>query len=208
MGLSICVGFLADQKVHDPEGYEWAKKSLATISSVLKENQFESWDEPEEFTTTLRPHVSSFPYSWLHFLRRAYAWQDKNAGDSLPPTSDELSAEDDQMIEDASMEFTSHLLCHSDAEGHYVPVDFPEPIFDERVAGSMLGSSFALKRELIKLAPLLGIALEDGCLSDAEATRLHAIQDDHPLFRENIVFLTLWEVTRVSLEQKTAIVFC
>jgi len=38
------------------------------------------------------------------------------------------------------------------AEGFYVPVEFPEPIFDY----GLLGSSQGLLRELIYLAPFLG----------------------------------------------------
>jgi hypothetical protein len=130
MGGGLSVGYLADMKVHDNEGYEWAKEALAMVVGVLNDNQCVVWEEPEEFSASLRPNLSHFPYSWIHFLRRAYAWQSEHPG----------------------------------------------------VSGD--------------------------ALTDAEAARIHAIEDDHPFFRENAVFLSLWEVTRVSLEQKSAIVFC
>lgn len=208
MGLGLSVGYLADMKVHDNEGYEWAKEALAKVVAVLNDNHCGIWEEPEEFNATLRPHLSSFPYSWIHFLRRAYAWQSEYPGVALPPSAGEISDEDDRLIENVALDFRSHLLCHSDAEGYYVPVEFEEPIFDDRVPGSMLGSSFALKRELLKIAPLLEIKLDGDVLSDSEAARIYAIEDDHPFFRENAVFLSLWEVTRVSLEENSAIVFC
>lgn len=208
MGLGLSVGYLADMKIHDNEGYVWAKDTFAKIAEVLKDNHCPTWEEPEELNASLRPHLSSFPYSWIHFLRRAYAWQNEHPGENLPPSNGEISEEDDRMIEDVALDFRSHLLCHSDAEGHYVPIEFEEPIFDDRVDGSMLGSSFALKRELLRIAPLLDIKLEGDVLPDIEAARIYAIEDDHPFFREYAVFLSLWEVTRVSLEKKTAIVFC
>ncbi len=207
MGLALNVGYLADMKLHDTEGYDWAKQALARVVTVLKDNQCPIWEEPEVFSASLRPHLSSFPYSWIHFLRRAYAWQNEHPGVEVPPSAREISEDDDRLIETVALDFRSHLLCHSDAEGYYVPVDFEEPIFDDRVPGSMLGSSFALKRELAKIAPLLEINLESDALPDTEAARIYAIEDDHPFFRENTVFLSLWEVTRVSLEQKSAIVF-
>ncbi len=207
MGLALNVGYLADMKIHDGEGYLWAKESLAKVISVLEANECATWEEPEEFSARFRPHLSSFPYSWIHFLRRAYAWQNEYPGVALPPCAGEISDEDDRLIENVALDFQSHLLCHSDAEGYYVPVEFEEPIFDDRVPGAMLGSSFALKRELVKTAPLLEIKLVGDVLPDPEAARIHAIEDDHAFFRENAVFLALWEVTRVSLEQRSAIVF-
>jgi hypothetical protein len=45
----------------------------------------------------------------------------------------------------------SHLMCHSDAEGYYVPIDFELVIFDKDVGG-WLGSSIWLKQELEELA--------------------------------------------------------
>ena len=40
--------------------------------------------------------------------------------------------------------FDSHLLCHSDCEGFYLPIDFADVIVDAknqmRIAGGLLGS--------------------------------------------------------------------
>lgn len=215
MGLAICVGYLADMKQHDEEGAEWAEQMFAAANKYLAAQGLPGWSEPETLPAELgmRPHVGSFPYSFLHYLRRAYAYAVEYPDSELAPTGGELSREDDSVIDDAMSMLSSHLLCHSDAEGLYVPVDFDEPLFadpeDEVPGGGMLGSSQGLLAELRLVAPAIGIALTDGELGDDEAARLfEAAQDDaHPWCREYCVFGALWEAARVSIEHHTAIVF-
>lgn len=64
-------------------------------------------------------------------------------------------------------------------------------------------------RELVYLAPYLGINLVDGVLSDAEITRIYAEQGDyvdnpHPFYRERETWIHLFEVARVSIANGTA----
>jgi hypothetical protein len=129
------------------------------------------------------------------------------------PTGEEgLTNEDENVIEDAGSMLSSHLLCHSDAEGFYVPVSFSEPLFDVDdigIPGGMLGSSYALLDELREVAPAIDIDLKDGELTDGEADRLYEVgcDDAHPWTREYVVFLALWEAAKASIAHKTAIVF-
>ena len=63
-------------------------------------------------------------------------------------------------------------------------------------------------RELVLTAPLLGIALDDGKLSDAEASPLSQEKEGDPRFWiERQVWLQFFEMARLSIEHKTAIVF-
>lgn len=214
MGLAINVGFLDDMKHNDAEGYEWARQMFATVNEFLAAEGVDGWEEPEEIGDLgMRPHISSFPYSYLHYLRRAYAYATEYPDDEVQPTGEAgLTERDDFVVGDASSMMISHLLCHSDCEGLYVPVDFPDPLFDldnVGVPGEMLGSSFALLAELRVVAPKIGIELVDGALTDAEAGRLYEAgrDDTSPWSIEYIVFLTLWEAATASIRHRSAIVF-
>ena len=74
MGLGVSIGALADFIIHDEEGAEWQRRSLTQVNAVLARHKLPTHEEPERFTH--RPHQSactSFPYSFLHYLRRAFA---------------------------------------------------------------------------------------------------------------------------------------
>ena len=117
---------------------------------------------------------------------------------------------DDAYVEEESMMMTSHLLCHSDSEGYYIPVDFQDVIFDDTLPGGMLGSSQRLREELIEVAPKLGISINQTSVSDSEVARLNQIavgEDEVLFFRECCVWLALFEACRVSIECRTAICF-
>jgi hypothetical protein len=213
MGLSVSVGTLADLKKHDPEGADWLREDLQRAQQLLQSHGAGGWQEPEELgELRLRPHVSSFPYSFLHYLRRAYAWAVERPGTPLEPAED-LSVEDEQLIDVASAGMDSHLLCHSDAEGFYVPVDLREPLFDvedKGVPGGVVGSSQGLLRELQRVAPMLGIQLgPQGTLADEEAQHVHeeSMQEGQPFFREKLVWLALYECAQASVTHRTALCF-
>lgn len=215
MGLAICVGFLADMIENDEEGAAWAREEFAATNKYLASQGLPRWTEPERLPEDLgmRPHVGSFPYSFLHYLRRAYAYAVEYPDREVEPTAGELPDADMAVVDDAASMMSSHLLCHSDAEGLYVPVDFAEPLFadpeDDVPGGGMLGSSQRLLAELRIVAPKIGIVLNNGELSDDEAARIFAVaeDDDNPWFREYCVFGALWEAARVSVKHGTAIVF-
>lgn len=105
----------------------------------------------------------------------------------------------------------SHLLCHSDAEGFYVPIDFEDVIVDNEdreLPGGLLGSTQRLMAELVTVAPTLGIELKNGELSDAEAKRLNREAHKRASFWvEKIVWLSLFEAARISLKYKSVISF-
>jgi hypothetical protein len=206
MGLAISVGTLADFNKLDTEGADWIREKIAVVNRILQENGLPAFTEPETLTARRGPSETSFPYSFLHYLRRVYAY----VREGMPLTSAQngISAEDKELVMETSMMLESHLLCHSDAEGFYVPVDFADPLFDDKVPGAILGSSYALMRELAFVAPALQIDMKDGAPTDTALQRLRDIKDEStPYWREQIVWLTLYESARFSIAHETMIVF-
>ena len=213
MGLAICVGILADLIENDPESAEHFDEDFAVVNRKLAEAGLPPHVEPRVLPPLdSRAPIDGLPYSFIHYLRRAYAHRVTTPGWMATPLPEDVDPTEDETLEDVASTFESHLLCHSDAEGFYVPVDFEEVIFAEEdetdLPGGMLGSSYRLLEELVLVAPALGIALTDGQLSDEEAARLgDGMGDDEGLYREIESWLLLYESARLSIAHKTAIVF-
>jgi hypothetical protein len=215
MGLSIEVGYLAEALAEgDPEWIEGFEATLAAVNRVLAAERLPRHVEPRTAPTLAsRCSITGFPYSTLHYLRRAYAHRVGDPAWTATAVPDGVDPADDPEVEAQTEQFDSHLLCHSDAEGWYLPIDFPQVVFaseDDDIPGGMLGSTQRLRAELAVVAPALGIALRlDGELADDEAARLDdAVGDQHPLWREFLAWLALWEAARLSLASGCAIVFC
>ncbi len=170
MGLDITVGFLVDLAEHDPEEVDDVRADFAVVNEVLADNGLPTYEEPvaaewEPFA------VQMYGYSGLHYLRRIAAHL--AAGRPLPPPGDDDASDDEVLAayygergfrrlfrRGPSYEFDGrfeHLIKHSDAEGFYVPVEFGAVIYDDRIVGTMLGSSHALAHECAELARTLGI---------------------------------------------------
>lgn len=213
MGLAVEIGMLADLNEHDEEGAQWLRDSLANVNAVLTEHGLPTHTEPEELKPTDdRSIISSFPYSFLHHLRRAYARWKQDPLSPIPPCGPDEDPASDPAIDEESNMFESHLLCHSDCEGFYLPIRFDEVLVDDtdgdRIPGGLLGSSYQLRDELTAMAPCLGIQIQSGELSDAEANSIRAkVQAEASLWIECGVWLTLYEAARLSIKHKTAICF-
>ncbi|MGX1811341.1 hypothetical protein ACWIGI_36935 [Nocardia sp. NPDC055321] len=212
MGLAISVHSYAYTLTSDPEYADDLREDLVAINRVLAENGLAAHEEPgTEGPAVRRSHMNSFPYSFLHYLRRAYAHAHSNPGEPLTPVADGDDPARDELVEDLLYMFDCHLICHSDAEGCYVPIDFDHVLApdaaDIKLPGGILGSSVALLRELTFLAPYLGIELRDSVLTDDVADRVARTGEDDPFAREREVWLTLFESARVSVANNTLITF-
>ena len=202
MGLAVEVGMLADLLENDPEGAEWLREQFDLVNSVLAENNLPPHDEPEVLgSLDNRVPILGYPYSFLHYLRRIAAHVSEHPGWQAEafPDSDDPAA--DPVVDKHSALMRSHLLCHSDCEGFYLPMQFQEIIFDDknRIPGAMLGSSFMLMQELTAIAPSLGINLANGELGDEEVVRInHEVESESPLWIEKLVWLSLFEAARLS----------
>ncbi len=174
MGLDVSVGFIADLRANDPEGADAFEEYFSFVGRVLKEAGLPPHVEPIECETW---SAQMFGYSGLHYLRRIAAHLD--AGLPLPPPGDDKSS-DDPLLESYFDDVLGkkpgplrrllqkqprfartfdHLIVHSDAEGFYLPQDFPEVLFadDKKLPGGMLGSAPRLLAELERLAAALAI---------------------------------------------------
>ena len=212
MGLAISVGALAELQQEDPQGAQQLIASFETANALLQKAGLPEHTEPAALPALRsRAVVGSFPYSFLHYLRRAYAhaaldgqWRASPVLESEPPG-------EDPVLDEAQDMFDSHLICNSDCEGFYFPLVFDEVIFgddEHELAGGMLGSSYKLREELVTVAPALGIFLLGEELSDEEADRISGrIDAEDGLQRELMAWLAAYEACRLSIEHKTAIVF-
>lgn len=212
MGLAVSVGSLADLNANDPEGAEWLRDALSRVNALLAENNHPAHTEPEDLPALQsRAALESYPYSFLHYLRRFAAHASEHPNWTPKPFPKSEDPADDPVVERAAAMFDSHLLCHSDCEGFYVPIEFDSPLFSlgkDPVPGGMLGSSQGLMRELVAIAPFLGITLQGNSLSDAEAERINSgLEHEGPFWIESSVWLSLFEAARLSIEHRTAISF-
>lgn len=213
MGLAVEVGMLAYLVVEDTEGAEWLRGSFAKVNDVLAENSLPLHDEPEQLPAmTNRAAILSYPYSFLHHLRRVYARATNDPDWTPSPTPQGENPADDPVLDEEMYMMSSHLLCHSDSDGFYLPVEFDEVIIDDRdqdrIPGGLLGSSFRLMDELVRIAPTLGIAIDSGRLSDAEAAKVNSeATKEERLWIEKTVWISLFESARLSIEHRTAISF-
>ncbi len=211
MGLAVSVGILADLRVNDEDGFEIYRKSFKRLNKVLKANDLPAHDEPEELPDLdNRAGLVSYPYSFLHHLRRFAAHASTKPNWKPKPFPASADPAEDPLVIDESAMLSSHLLCHSDCEGFYVPIDFPEPIFavENEIPGGMLGSTHGLMRELIAVAPYLSISLSGDELLDSEARRINeSVEAEGPFWIEKAVWLSLYEAARLSIEYRTVICF-
>jgi hypothetical protein len=209
MGLGISVGMLCDQARNDPEGFEMHRAGFDQLTRALAQEEGIEWREPEILHESGEHDYSGgFPYSYLAHLRRAYTLA--LLGEPVTPistTSDEQYERDQEKVGDESTMFASHLLCHADYAGYYIPLDFPDPLFlpeSADVGGAgMVGSSQQLLAELRSFAPAIGIELDE-----AGAAMEQKPADDDPFDGEKFAWLQLYRACLASIESGHAIVFC
>lgn len=216
MGLAVATHVYADALKSDDDAERLAelREQLRAINELLAGEGVSPHEEATERGVVIaRGRMGGVPYSFVHYLRRAYARAVEMPQEVLAPVAAGEDPTADPAVESLSYMFESHLLCHSDCEGYYVPVDFDEVLFPDDslgLPGGMVGSSAALLRELVYVAPYLGITLVDGELGDAEIERIHlALEDEEdPLYRERETWLLFYEAARVSVANRTLITFC
>lgn len=209
----MCVGELAWHlgPDGDPEGLVWLREELERLNALLRRNGLPEHHEPEVLPIIdRRGALHSFPYSYTHHLRRAVAYARRAPEKFAQIDRDQEPSTDPHIDRELSVWMDSHLICHSDGEGFYVPIDFPEPLYAEAefpIAGDIVGSSQRLLAELIQAAPLLEIVLsEQGSLSDAEAAKLRD-EGSHQYGLERLVWYAFYEAASASVNYNTVISF-
>lgn len=213
MSLAISVGVLASGPDADPAVVESDREAFGHVNRVLAENDLPPHDEPEVLPGfPYRGHVISFPYEWFFHLQRAVAYARHAPGEFCPVKEGENPVKDKRVQDEWNTYIDSHVVCHSYSEGFYVPIAFEYPLADSRrengLPGFLLGSSVRALAELRRTAPLLGIPLQEGNLSDDDA-RILAKEPDgaHPYWIERKAWFSFFEACRYSVEHKCAVMF-
>ncbi|MFV0524027.1 MAG: hypothetical protein ACK5RL_05960 [Acidimicrobiales bacterium] len=212
MGLVVAVAVLDDVREADEEAYEYYRDQFARLAGFVAAEGYPGYTEPERIPVHLPVHEASISYGMLHGLRRVFAHV-RNGETEVPAlAAGEDPAADPLIDRELSVRMDSHLVCHSDAEGYYVPVEFDDVLYPDgasEIAGGMVGSSYRLRDELLLVAPALGIDLGPDGPTPAAAERLAGGRGDasHPLARERIVWWTLWVAAAASIGHGTAITF-
>lgn len=229
VGLDLSVGYIADLRENDPEGTEVFEEQFAFVNLLLQESGLAPHTEP------LKCEVwgcQMFGYSGLHYLRRIAAHVD--AGLPVPHPGGDDSSNDSVLLayyDDVAGKTPSlvnrifrkqarfsrtfdHLIVHSDAEGFYLPQDFPQVLFaeDKKLPGGMLGSVPRLLAELERLAVVLGVPGDLHSQSEElwEAADSQGEGDENwqRYGIESYSCVVLREACHKSLESGAAIVFC
>ncbi|MFJ7910755.1 hypothetical protein [Kitasatospora sp. NPDC096204] len=214
MGLSISVGLLYDQARNDAEGLDYHRSAFARLSRALMAEGI-SWHEPEMTDPPRTPTFSAgFPYGYLTQLRRILVLTDFGEPvTSALEVSERQYERDCEKVRDEMTRFDSHLLCHSDSSGYYVPVDFDDPLFlpdEANVDGAgIVGSSQRLLAELAGMASSIGIELDGkGVPFDAGAVGPAVdLATDGPFETERFAWRQLHRACLASIEGGHAIVF-
>ncbi|MFG2680765.1 hypothetical protein [Streptomyces sp. NPDC048392] len=208
------MGLLNDQARTDAEGLDYHRRAFAHLGQALMAEGI-SWHEPE---ITDAPHARTFsggfPYGYLTQLRRILMLT--NLGEPVTPAravSRRQYDRDCEKIQDETSMLASHLLCHSDSAGYYVPVDFEDPLFlpdEARVDGAgMVGSSRRLLAELSGMASSIGISPDDeGAPSDTgESGLAEGLATDGPFETERFAWYQLYRACLASIAGGHAVVF-
>jgi hypothetical protein len=213
MSIAIGIGdlamFLAEGDL-DPDEIEEFEEVYRQLNRFLTARGYPEHHEPRLLPPIpQRAELLSFPSRFLHSLRRAYVHH--RMGRPLAPLPDATDPIDEALAAEYERpRFVSHLVHFSDAEGFYLPVDLPEPLIagpDETVLGGAVGSSVALRRELVDLAPTLDIPLVDGEPTDETAAQLGSErhQKSHPFGTEQMLWLIMFDAATQSLAHLSAI---
>ena len=217
MGLAVKVGVYARYiRNGHQEQVEWFDEVLDNINEALEEEGEEIFEEPRELDALhMRVWCDSLSYSDIHYLRRLLVHIVVNP-DVIPAalSDDEDPTEDPLYVEQQQRFYDWHLIAHSDAEGLYLPINLNRPpIYDFEVQspiwGGILGCSYRLMDELVRIAPKLGIKLTvDNKLTDEEANKVNELAaSQEGFYREYSAWIILFEASRLSIEYKTAIMF-
>ncbi|VTT96893.1 Uncharacterized protein OS=Kitasatospora cheerisanensis KCTC 2395 GN=KCH_17260 PE=4 SV=1 [Gemmataceae bacterium] len=216
MGLTVSVGVYTDDL--DADVREQYLTDFRLINRILKAAGLSAHKEKPS-AEDLRWNVG-MGYSRLHFLRRFAASVAVTGRVPTPlrrnataTTSPEIRAYCSRVVRPSSRLF-DHLMCHSDAEGYYVPIDFPSVLNADQavpLTGGYLGSSVRLRDECRMLADHLELPDADFDLDDdGEWKRLKiathgAVWHRYPI--EAFACAALRSACTRSIELKAAIVF-
>jgi hypothetical protein len=229
MGLALEVGIVADLSRNDPEGCTYYREQFERLSRLLVADGLKAHVDPEGLTDEEVWSGEMHGYYGLHRLRRIAAHLALDLGlpgpakdDAFDPVAERYHAQATGggllsklfRRRPAKLDF-AHLMLHSDAEGFYLPQDFPDvfiPHSRAKIAGEMVGSAPRLLDECRRLAAAL--AIPDGLdpwgdeVTEALAQPAPAAQGWRRYPVETFGCLQLMAACEASIRTGAAIVFC
>lgn len=230
MGLSLCIGILADLRENDLEGYEYYSNQFELLNEYLRRIGLPIHNEPESCEIM---GWEMYGYSGLHYLRRLAAHFDLTG--NLPEPGDNKSSNDEilnnyyrlseeRYTESSEKLYVSaskyrfkfdHLINHSDCDGFYLPLTFenvlcPEPELE--LEGGTIGSSIKLLQECKLLSSLLQIpsSVDENSVElweSADAQGKSAVRWQKYGI-ESFTCVNLISACTKSIENKSAMIFC
>ena len=221
MGLSLCVGYMAEAKAEAPEEFGEIRTVFEQLSAAMVKSGYRPHNEPEEQLEQNTFSCQMWGYSGLHHLRRFAACH--YFGHELYVPNRELADGPEALVteyyrlsdpsRDQPLPF-EHLMQHSDCDGFFLPQDFQAVVVtrNPQISGDIIGSSVQLLKECRQLALLLELPLD----LDMDAPELWAAADDpgkgsckwQKYGIESFSCLRLIRACEVSVRAGAALVFC
>ncbi|MBE9207932.1 hypothetical protein IQ244_15650 [Nostoc sp. LEGE 06077] len=195
----------------DEELLEFVEGDLVDINNVLQQQGLPTHQEAfGEWVQNLEFPQLSWSYSTIHYLRYFAARFIENRG--WNPTVEDSNKKDiPTYLGDYIFELKkSHLICHSDCNGYYLPIDFETVIYDQNLPGYWLGSSIYLVKELEYLAELLSFNLGEFTpnLNKVYEQRKEELDNKSDFLSvHKSLLLDLYNVAQASVEYGSAIAF-
>lgn len=186
-----------------------ARADLARIDAVVRSEFGRGHVEPEISPTIGSPRRgASFPRPWLHALRRLYA-RARLDGPILPLAPGNSALQDSWLVDlfemdESGVVHPSHLACHFDDFGYFVPVFLFEPVRNPAFPGGVVGSVDGLNEELVVCAKALGLDLDD--LEENGAGALMKAARSDPWAAEKFALGALWTASEEASEDKVVVV--
>lgn len=218
MGLDISVGILAELRdMDEEEACRDYRKEFTAINQALHAAGLPEHQEPENITRYFSCEM--YGYGGLHYLRRIAAYLGK--GESLPQPGDDKAADDPVLREcyvpkgDYEPGRFDHLIHHSDCEGFYLPLDFSNVLYPAaalKIPGGMIGSSYRLQEECLRLAQALELPLDLDPESEEVWDVIDSLDKADLVWQqyaiESFTCLQLLRACEASRQTGCAIVFC
>lgn len=229
MGLDVTVGYLNEITRDDPSFLPEISAWFDGLNAYLESVGLPPHVEPANCS---EKSWQMYGYSGLHYLRRIAAYLDVHG--KLPPPGDNNAPDDPMLAEYYNLANLSrgnffdrlfrrppktrtfdHLMQHSDAEGFYLPLDFPDVLIPDEeleIPGQLVGSAVRLKRECERLASELKLPLDLDPEAEEvwEATETQGEGETHwqRYAIESFTCLRLYAACKYSLHTGAAVVFC
>lgn len=186
MGLVLRFG--ADGSLSDRE--------LVRVNEALKVRGLPQHVEPRSLGEMLGKRTYGMPYSCISDLRHLYL---ASVEDLLAEAMGEREYTEFDAIDELADAEDFHLCNHSDCDGIYLPIDFAEPIWLERLS---IGSVVRLRAELHHASRKLDAARQAWQAETGEDP-----EEGDPFENAAYALDGLWPACDVSLGYLTAIVY-